>query len=172
MSVLCISLLIFTFTSQVALNPDVIGTAVDIPDANLESALRSQLGIPSNPLTDGDLARITHLSVIHTEIANLEGLEYCRNLVHLSLIGVKVKDIRPIAKLESLRWLDLGNNQVSDIRPIAALNNLQWLDLNSNQINDIQPLAGLVNLERLDLIDVLPHPKGWGFLHAVIAMFT
>ena len=78
--------------SQVALNSDVIGTTVDIPDANLESVLRSKLGIPSDPLTDSDLARVTHVSVIHTEIANLEGLEYCRNLVHLSLIGAKVKD--------------------------------------------------------------------------------
>ena len=151
MFALYIFLLIFTFTSQVALNPDAIGITVDIPDANLESALQSKLGIPSDPLTDSDLAKVTHLSVIHTEIANLEGLEYCRNLVHLSLIGVKVKDIRPIAKLTNLRWLDLGNNQVSDIRPIAALANLRWLDLNNNQIHDIQPLAGLINLERLDL---------------------
>ena len=75
-SLFCISLLIFIFTSQVALNSDVIGTTVNIPDANLESALRLQLGIPSDPLTDSDLASVTHLSV-HTEIANLEGLEYC-----------------------------------------------------------------------------------------------
>ena len=150
-SLLCISLLIFIFSSEVILNPDVIGAAVNIPDANLESALRLQLGIPSDLLTDSDLVSVTHLSVIHTEIANLEGLEHCRNLVHLSLIGVKVKDIRPIKKLTNLHWLDLGNNQVSDIRPIAALTNLRWLDLNNNQIRDIESLAGLINLERLDL---------------------
>ena len=125
MSVLRVSLLIFTLSSQVALNPDVIGAAVSIPDANLEGALRAKLGIPSDPLTDTDLATLTYLSVIHTEVTNLAGLEYCRSLVHLSLIAVKVKDIRPIAKLENLRWLDLGNNQVSDIQPIAALNNLR-----------------------------------------------
>ena len=140
MSLLSISLLVFTFISQVTLSPDVIGTTVNIPDPNLEGVLRLNLGIPSDPLTDSDLARITHLSVIHTEIANLEGLEYCRHLVHLSLIGVTVKDIRPITKLTNLRWLDLGNNQVSDIRPIAALANLRWLDLNNNQIRDIEPL--------------------------------
>ena len=151
MPLFCISLLIFILGSEVALNPDVTGKAVNIPDANLESVLRSQLGIPTDPLTDSNLAKITHLSVIHTEIANLVGLEYCINLVHLSLIGVKAKDIRPIAKLKNLRWLDLGNNQVSDIRPVAELENLRWLDLNSNQIHDIQPLARLVGLERLDL---------------------
>ena len=48
MSVLCISLLIFTLSSQIALNPNVTGKAVDIPDANLEGVLRSQLGIPSD----------------------------------------------------------------------------------------------------------------------------
>lgn len=105
---LCISLLIFIVSSEVILNPDVIGAAVNIPDANLESALRFQLGIPSDPLTDSDLARVTHLSVIHTEITNLEGLEYCKSLVHLSLIGVKLKDIRLIVALKDLRWLDIG----------------------------------------------------------------
>ena len=94
MSALCLSLLIFTLSSEAVVN---------IPDANLESALRSQLGIPSDPLTDSDLATLTHLSVIHTEVSNLAGLEYCRNLVHLSLIAVKVKDIRPIAALENLQ---------------------------------------------------------------------
>ena len=137
LGLLRISLLVFTFTSQVALNPEAIGITVNIPDANLESVLRSELGIPSDPLTDSDLASVTHLAVIHTEIANLEGLEYCRNLVHLSLIGVKVKDIRPVTKLTKLRWFDLGNNQVSDIRPIAALTNLRWLDLNNSSSHKV-----------------------------------
>ena len=116
-SLLCISLLIFTLSSQAALNPNVTGKVVDIPDINLEGVFRAQLGIPSNLLTSTDLAGLTHLSVIHTEITSLAGLEYCNDLVHLSLIGVKIKDIRPIAKLKNLRWLDLGNNQVSDIQP-------------------------------------------------------
>ncbi len=60
---LCISLLIFVFNSAVILNPDVIGSAVNIPDANLESALRSKLGIPSDPFTDSDLEKVTHLSM-------------------------------------------------------------------------------------------------------------
>ena len=60
---LCISLLIFVFNSEVILNPDAIGAAVNIPDANLESALRSKLGIPSGSLTNSDLEKVTHLSM-------------------------------------------------------------------------------------------------------------
>ena len=74
MSALCIFLLIFTFTSQVALNPDAIGITVDIPDANLESALQSKLGIPSDPLTDSDLAKV-NLSVIDRQSGGIGVLQ-------------------------------------------------------------------------------------------------
>lgn len=60
---LCISLFIFVFSSEVILNPDAIEAAVNIPDANLERVLRSKLGIPSGSLTNSDLEKVTHLSM-------------------------------------------------------------------------------------------------------------
>ena len=128
---------------------------VDIPDPNLQKAIREKLKLPDEiPITQQEMLRLGHLRVESPDLKDLTGLEYATNLEDLSLgtVGM-VSDLTPIANLSALRNLNVAGNQISDIRPLAELINLQGLILWSNEIQDITPLANLTNLTALNLTD-------------------
>ena len=130
-----------------------LNTAVEVPDPNLESAVRETLSLPDEvPLTQLHMLRLTRLRVESPQLKNLTGLEHATNLENLSLgtVGM-VSDLTPIANLSALRNLNVAGNQINDIRPLASLINLQELILRGNQIRDITPLANLTNLTALNL---------------------
>ncbi len=158
---------------------------VDIPDPNLESALREELNLPDEiPLTQQEMLRLTRLGASQREIERLDGLEHAVNLGLLSLWGNRISDVSPLVNLIKLTYLDLAGNQVSDTSPLANLTaltrlNLGWNDfivdisplsnltrltilgLNSNQIIDVSPLASLTQLQELRIdnnriVDVSP----------------
>jgi len=116
---------------------------VNIPDVNLESALRAALNKPIGVLTDVDLASLTSLNANGRNISNLTGLEYCTNLTMLVLYDNQITDISPLQHLTSLRTLDLDNNQISYLRPLEQNSGLDAGDyvsvkgnpLNSNSLN-------------------------------------
>jgi len=122
--------------------------AVDvvIPDPALETAIRDELGIPSGPITDTDLAVLTSLDAYNKGITDLTGLEYCLNLVDLELRSNNISDISPLSGLTNLEDLTLGSNNISDISPLSGLTNLEHLHLHDNNVSDISPLSGLTNL--------------------------
>ena len=90
---------------------------VNIPDPNLEAAIREAIGKPTGPITEEDLQGITSLDAGGRGIEDLTGLEHCTNLQELRL------------------W----DNQIADISPLSGLNNLQLLHLCDNQIANISP---------------------------------
>ena len=126
---------------------------VNIPDINLDAAIRLALNIPQAPLTDDDLKNLTILIADGKGISDLTGLAYCVNLQTLSLKLNQISNISALAGLSNLTDLSLYSNQISDISPLAGLINLQSLDLYGNQINNISALAGLNNLQSLDLVN-------------------
>jgi outer membrane protein assembly factor BamB len=103
-------------------------------DANLETVVRSTLGIPEpTPITTNDMLLLTSLTASSKKISDLTGLEYASNLNYLSL----------------------SNNQISNISALSGLTNLVTLYLNDNQINNISALSGLPNLTNLYLYNNL-----------------
>ena len=138
---------------------------VNIPDANLRTAIRDTLLAqgeePSDPLTEDDLLLLTNLVAINLEIGDTTGLEHATNLTSLDLRGNLISNVSPLGGLTDLIDLWLGGNLVDDISPLDGLVNLTDLDLSSNLIIDILPLDGLANLTGLDLggnqiVDILP----------------
>jgi internalin A len=124
---------------------------VDIPDANLEAAIRETLGIPTDPLTNVDMASLTLFSAPEKGITDLSGLEYCVNLTNLYLGDNDISDISPLSGLTNLMTLDIYENNIANISPLTGLIKLESLWLDSNNITDITTLAGLTNLRSLDL---------------------
>ena len=131
---------------------------VNIPDANLRTAIATALGKASgDTITMGDIETLTELQASNANISDLTGLEHATNLTILHLgaeVGTtnnsnSISDISPLAELNNLTLLDLDNNSISDISPLAELNNLEGLFLVGNSISDISPLTGLTNLEWL-----------------------
>ena len=129
---------------------------VNIPDPNLENAIREALNIPDNsPITQQEMAGLTKLVAWQRDITDLTGLKYATNLENLPLWGNEIKDVTPLANLTKLRNLDLAYNAVESVEPIAGLINLQRLNLTINRVQDINPLANLVHLQKLYIRDNL-----------------
>ena len=136
------------FTAQ-----SISAQVVDIPDPNLESAIREALALPDHlPITQQEMATLAELSAWKSGITDLTGLERATHLQVASLVRNQIRDITPIAELIHLRLLALDGNPVSDISPVAHLTNLEHLRLSGDpQISDITPLTNLIRLEKLSL---------------------
>ncbi len=126
---------------------------VEIPDPNLEQAIRDQLNleflaVPSNePITQFNMRRLGWLDGRGKNITDLTGLEYATNVTHLYLGGNNIENLEPLAGLINLELLDLFPNQVQDVTPLANLINLKYLWIQGNPITDITPIQGLNLIE-------------------------
>jgi len=124
---------------------------VNFPDVVLDTAIRQAIAKPSGDIMFSELQVLTAFDSEANGIADLEGLQYCLNLVILELDFNRFSDIRPLAGLINLEELTLGLNQLDDISLLAGLVNLVEISLYQNQISNISPLANLVNLSIVGL---------------------
>ncbi len=133
-----------------------------MPDPNLRSAVREELGIPNRiPLIQLHMRELVGLDIEDKQITNLTGLEHAKNLKSFSCQVNSISDISPLSILTHLEGLYLGGNEISDIAPLAGLINLGALHLWQNHIVDISPLANLVKLKDLllegnQIVDISP----------------
>ncbi len=121
---------------------------VNIPDPNLELALRKELNNPLGVLTKGDLGKILELSAPGlsapgASIVDLTGIENCTNLETLDLSGNAIVSIAPLSGLAGLQYLDLGGNQITNIQPLSGLYALTTVKLwgTGNAVLDYSPLV-------------------------------
>ena len=126
---------------------------VEIPDPNLERAIREALGLPSEiPLTQLVMSQLTELKTRENQITDLTGLEHATNLKQLALSANEIRDITPLAGLLNLESLILNDNPISDLSPLANLTQLEHLNLAGVHIKDLTPLSNLTQLTDLNLI--------------------
>ena len=157
---------------------------VEIPDPNLERAIREELGLSSEfPITQQEMLKLFSLSAKDVQIENLTGIEYARNLEDLAIRDNPISDLTPIASLSRLEHLHLSSIpiedltflkdltqlrqlhlfacQITDITPLQHLTKLVVLKLEANRITDLSPLSNLTALETLRLghnfiVDISP----------------
>ena len=157
---------------------------VEIPDKNLERAIREELGLSSEvPITQQEMLRLSGLRSQEGQIENLTGLEYAHNINYLAVAHNPIQDLSPIFNLTRLRTLAvseipiedptflknlteleklyIGACGITDITVFQYLTKLTFLWANYNRIVDISPLANLTQLETLRLnhnriVDVSP----------------
>ena len=157
---------------------------VNIPDANLRTALAEHLGKEEGAqITREELATLTEFHADDRGIRDLTGLEFAVNLVrielrhnaisnlgpmaglgaldNIKLRGNNISDITPLAQLVNVEWLGLEENNITDISPLTRLAKLDGVGLNHNPVSDLAPLSGLVHLSRLELdycelVDISP----------------
>lgn len=102
--------------------------------------------IPSWYFADWDEIELTE-----SEVADLDGIEYCINAVTVDLSGNYITDISPLFGLSAIEELNLSDNKIGYIDALSNLLNLKTVDLSNNQIDDISPLFDLPKLEFCDL---------------------
>lgn len=118
-------------------------------DPNLETAVRSTLGVPSGPISPTHMLALTELNATTQNISSLSGLEYATNLTMLFLGSNRISDLTPIAGLTGLTTLNVGYNSIADITPLQGLTNLVALILSANDIANVAPLSDLTELNTL-----------------------
>jgi len=165
----------WTETNSVAAQLLIV-TNVAFADANLEGAVRNELGIPSSPLTPGDLAGMTYLNASYRDITNLSGLEAAVDLEELDLSGnVALQSLAPLTflshlsilrlndcELENLQFvvnlralwsLEVRGNFITDLSPLPACSEMEYLDLYQNHLTEIGPLLELPSLNQVNVAD-------------------
>ena len=148
-------LLVFVVVAALLI-PQASAQVVEIPDPNLEKAVREALELTDNaPLTQQEMLKLTYLTPFNQGITDLTGLEHATNLNDLNLGLNRIDNLEPLASLIQLETLDLLGNRIKDITPLANLRNLTTLILSYNQVSDLTPLANLINLEKLYIRDNL-----------------
>ena len=125
---------------------------VEIPDPNLERAIREELELSSDfPITQLEMLKLFRFRAEGMQIESLTGLEDATNLESLILEANRIADLRPLSNLTALQTLRLGHNYIVDISPLANLTQLKVLDLVDNQIKNVGALANLTQLTDLAL---------------------
>lgn len=138
----------------IVLGGAVFAQVVEIPDPNLQAAIRHELQLPpTNPITKEDMLRLENLSAPRHNITNLKGLEHASNLTGLILWSNPLSDLTPISNLTRLSYLDLAACSIVDITALSNLTGLINLNLRFNRISDISPIAKLSNLVILRIND-------------------
>ena len=120
---------------------------VNIPDSNLERALREELGLSSElPITQQEMSKLFSLSAKAMQIENLAGIEYAHNLGDLVIRDNPIEDLTPIASLKRLQSLNLAGIPIEDLTFLKDLTQLRDLNLFACKITDITPLQNLTKL--------------------------
>ena len=142
-------------------------THVAIPDANLRAVIADSLGKAGDaPITQAEMATLTHLAAPNKNIRDLTGLEFAINLTELVLGGNQGRlwEVNSTELFNNLSlylttlielWtnfsFNFSVNSISDVTPLSNLTNLRSLTLSANNISDVVPLSNLIRLEWLDL---------------------
>ena len=123
---------------------------VDIPDSNLERAIRGELGLSSEvQVTQQEMLRLKRLELLHKQIKDITGLQHAKNLTFLDLASNEIGDITPLGELVNLELLEIRNNPIGDITPLSNLTKLAYLNAGGIDLTDITPLSNLTQLRTL-----------------------
>ncbi len=140
-------------------DPDTLRVSVGsrtpclIQDTALEMSIRLALHLPTEELTDQNLAKLDTLRPYYIQkTTTLAGLEHCTSLVTLLLGFQKISDVSPIAGLTNLQNLSFdGCRTIRDISPLANLTHLTYFSILDNIVSDISCVRNMVDLRYLNL---------------------
>ena len=133
---------------------ELVSLEVEIPDPNLESAIREELALADEmSLSQADMLQLNRLEARDSQIQHLTGLEYATNLIGITLPYNEISDLTPLVGLMRLEHLWLWGNPISDLSPLTNLTALKGIDLAGCQVSNISPLANLMQLTYINLRD-------------------
>ena len=99
-----------------------VSAPVDIPDANLRSAIETALSTSTGAtIRETDMAKLTSLDASNSGITDITGLETAINLTSLLLYSNQIVDVSPLANLTKLTSLIIHDNHIADFSPITDL---------------------------------------------------
>ncbi|EFS6813582.1 LapB repeat-containing protein [Listeria monocytogenes] len=127
---------------------------VNIPDPEFKKLLNSYIEqAPDADITEAQMAKFKSLS-LGTEITDLTGAEYLKNIEELYLTNLNVSSYEPIKSLTTLKTLEIkGKNVTSDKFPdLSVLSNLTSLEVSQTSIDNaaLSKFSNIPNLVKLN----------------------
>ncbi|ENI8403843.1 LapB repeat-containing protein [Listeria monocytogenes] len=127
---------------------------VNIPDPEFKKVLNSYIEqAPDADITEAQMAKFKSLS-LGTEITDLTGAEYLKNIEELYLTNLNVSSYEPIKSLSTLKTLEInGKNVTSDKIPdLSVLSNLTSLEVTQTSIDNaaLSKFSNIPNLVKLN----------------------
>ena len=119
---------------------------VPFADANLQRAVENALGLTDAGVSCYAITLLENLAAegtADTQITDLSGLGFAKNLQVVNLGKNTIRNLGPLAKLTSLEKVYLYQNKLSDLTPLTNLTELSILELSYNNITDITALLEL-----------------------------
>ena len=130
--------------------PQAHAQVVEIPDPNLERAIREELGLSSEvPVTQQEMLKPRRLELLLKQIKDITGLQHAKNLTFLDLADNQITDITLLGELMNLELLVIRDNPIRDITPLSNLVKLEYLNAGGIDLTDITPLSNLTQLRTL-----------------------
>jgi len=127
---------------------------VDFPDLYLEELIRSTVNVPEPiDIMFSDLQGLESLQCFNTGVADLTGLNYCKDLTWLSLQQCLTEDLRPLMTLSRLDYLLAINGDFWDLDPLGYCTELTLLWLENQACNNVAPLRHCTKLTELTYTD-------------------
>jgi internalin A len=126
---------------------------IEFPDANLEAAIRDELGLgASASIYSTDLDEVTAFSASNRHISDLRGIQCLVNVTNLDLTDNVFQEVFPLSTLSNLIYLELDyNDALTDISPLASLVSLEVLVLSYTNVTDLSPLASATSLTSITI---------------------
>lgn len=102
-----------------------------------------------------NMPNLSHLAIESSNILDLSKLSNCNNLTSLYLCHTKLVSLDCLQNNIRLETLDLytGNNRLSDISALKHMSNLKSLSISSSKIQDFEVIGELATLEYLELVN-------------------
>ena len=129
-------------------------------DKNLYDKIKNQIGEDTILKSDDQYRVLTivqgnviNLDISNSEISDLTGIEYFKNLKELDASNNNINDVSKIVELGNLTKLNLSNNKLNNKEELIKLVNLEILNISNNEISDISnfDVSKMTKLNNLDL---------------------
>lgn len=115
----------------------------------MERAVKTDLGIKSGPIYEGDLNRVQEISIVATKVTDFSIIEKMRNLDSIAIVNCGIENINFIKSLKKLRSVCFNMNNISDISVLGKIETIERIEIAENKVKDLSPINDIKNLNYL-----------------------
>lgn len=138
--------------SNISKEEVVTDKEVSFEDKEFESAIREILQKPEGEILVSDMENVHDVNLKESNVTDLTGLEYAKNLTSFSISKTNIKDLKPLKELKKLERLTIRYMELED--PILKFDkdiNLSYVLIIETNINDLSFLDGMTNLTSINV---------------------
>lgn len=134
-------------------------TTIEIKDAKLKEYLLNNYDKNGDKaITESEMLEITSLSIYDSNIKDLTGLEYAKNIEELYLTSNQYENMNSVYGLLNLKKLTLEGNNIKNLVNFKNANKLEELRLynynsSNNDVINYSYIASITSLKTLEITD-------------------